>query len=144
MSSLQEAVVAGDEQRVKDILQTCDPPKEQLKSCLFFACGSGRTNCAALILESSRLSPDIHNDEEFTLLTLSTRGGHASVVDMLLRWDGDVNLAGPMGNTPLHYACSEGYIECCHILLAAGANINAKNSRMDTPLIVQLQTAILE
>ena len=85
--------MAGDEQRVKDILQTCQPTKDQLKSCLFFACGSGKANCAARILESSRLSPNIHNEEEFTLLTLSTRGGHTAVVDMLLRWDGDVNLA---------------------------------------------------
>lgn len=63
-------------------------------------------------------------------------GGYVLVVDMLLCWDGDVNLVGLMGNIFLYYVCSEGYIECCYILLVVGVNINVKNFCMDILLIV--------
>ena len=36
----------------------------------------------------------------------------------------DVNIADITGATPLHYACSGGYIEVVELLLKAGADIN--------------------
>lgn len=48
-----------------------------------------------------------------------------------------VNLpAGPQSNTALHLAASEGYLDCCQSLCAAGANVNAQNMQEDTPMIL--------
>ncbi|KAJ8308014.1 hypothetical protein KUTeg_012888, partial [Tegillarca granosa] len=135
-SSLQEAVEADDLQQVKDIIRRKEYIAADLKNALFFACGSGKANCAALILEAG-ISPDIHNNDEFTPLTLAARGGHATVIEVLLRWDCNVALTGgPLNNTPLHYTANEGYTDCTRILVEAGSDINARNSRSDTPLIL--------
>lgn len=39
-----------------------------------------------------------------------------------------------MGNTPLHIAATGGYVHLIHPLLAAGADINAKNEKGRTPI----------
>ena len=41
---------------------------------------------------------------------------------------------GPLGETPLHFSCVEGFVEGVRSLIALGANVNAKNRLGDAPL----------
>lgn len=63
----------------------------------------------------------------------------SDIGELLLARGADVNAIDPGGNTPLHWATSQGknndFVE---LLLAKGANINAKNKLGDTPLQVAL------
>lgn len=38
------------------------------------------------------------------------------------------------GYTALHYAARSGHFEACHLLIRAGANVNAKTNGGATPL----------
>jgi len=58
------------------------------------------------------------------LLHLAVQGNDIHTVQLLLRAGMDVNQAGDMGNTALHYAKSE---EMARLLLARGASPNVCN-----------------
>ncbi|KAI3434403.1 hypothetical protein D9Q98_002481 [Chlorella vulgaris] len=45
----------------------------------------------------------------------------------------DVNEVEAAGNTPLHFACFEGWLEGCELLLQLGAKVNASNNAGDRP-----------
>ncbi|PRW20613.1 mitochondrial import receptor subunit TOM9-2-like [Chlorella sorokiniana] len=45
----------------------------------------------------------------------------------------DVNEVEAAGNTPLHFACWQGWIEGCELLLSLGAKVNASNNAGDRP-----------
>ncbi|KAL4450555.1 hypothetical protein ABPG77_000911 [Micractinium sp. CCAP 211/92] len=45
----------------------------------------------------------------------------------------DVNEVEAAGNTPLHFACYEGWLEGCELLLSLGAKVNASNNAGDRP-----------
>uniref|UniRef100_A0A3Q2WBP8 Ankyrin repeat domain-containing protein 53-like n=1 Tax=Haplochromis burtoni TaxID=8153 RepID=A0A3Q2WBP8_HAPBU len=52
----------------------------------------------------------------------------------LLEHDADVNATTDLGQTPLHLAASEGFLDCAEILVKAGADVLAKDSLGQTPL----------
>ena len=47
----------------------------------------------------------------------------------------DINAADKLGNTPLHMACLNDCVENVEMMLASGANIEARNADDQTPLI---------
>lgn len=51
----------------------------------------------------------------------------------------DVNLADRQGFTPLHFAGQQGQVEAARLLLAAGANVHARNIYGNTPLWCAVQ-----
>ncbi|MDB4668894.1 ankyrin repeat domain-containing protein [bacterium] len=55
----------------------------------------------------------------------------------------DVNLKGSGGTTPLHGAAFHGHKEVAELLIAEGADVNAKNEDVETPLdrAIQLKEA---
>ena len=70
------------------------------------------------------------------------RAADAGDVDTLRRELDDgvsPNALSGRGRTPLHYLCSRGdnpdaRVDCLHVLLEAGANVNAPNVHQNTPL----------
>jgi prepilin-type N-terminal cleavage/methylation domain-containing protein len=47
---------------------------------------------------------------------------------------GNVNRHGNMGRTPLHYAASHGHKDVAELLIEKGAEVDAKDIRLETPL----------
>lgn len=45
----------------------------------------------------------------------------------------DVNEVEAAGNTALHFAAYEGWVEGCELLLSLGAKVNASNNAGDRP-----------
>lgn len=68
------------------------------------------------------------------LLHISAMSNLVSVVRGLLRYGDNVNATDDDGNTPLHYAASQGREEIFSILLSKGAHVDAKNEFESTPL----------
>ncbi len=51
-----------------------------------------------------------------------------------------IHWRGNVGMTPLHEACSEANVECIQVLLEAGASVDLRDDRGDTPLLSLLDS----
>ena len=56
---------------------------------------------------------------EWTALQYACRLGNHSAVRQLLRAKAEINLASPLGETPLLFACIDGHTNCAQLLIAA-------------------------
>uniref|UniRef100_UPI00333F2B1E ankyrin repeat domain-containing protein n=1 Tax=Wolbachia endosymbiont (group B) of Pilophorus perplexus TaxID=3066160 RepID=UPI00333F2B1E len=74
--------------------------------------------------------------EKLTLLMIAARNGHASVVEVLLKAEANVNEKGWRDATPLHFAARNGHASVVEVLLKAEANVNAVDIEGWTPLHV--------
>ncbi len=73
---------------------------------------------------------------KLTLLMIAAENGHASVVEVLLKAEANVNAVDSKGFTPLHVAAENGHASVVEVLLKAKANVNAVGSEGWTPLHV--------
>ena len=80
------------------------------------------------------LPPEVQRALHSKLCT-STKNGEKEVMDMLLRYDVDLDYSDTFG-TPLHYAAYFGQLQAASILLDKGAFPGALNYREQTPLHV--------
>ena len=55
---------------------------------------------------------------------------------LLLIYGADVNAKGPLGRTPLHKAADRGCLKTCEVLVEAGAEVDALDDNLSTPLMV--------
>jgi ankyrin repeat protein len=53
--------------------------------------------------------------------------------------DCSVNICDADGQTPLHRACSKGYVDEAEVFLKRNSNINQCNKLMKTPLILAVE-----
>ncbi|TMS39258.1 hypothetical protein L596_005811 [Steinernema carpocapsae] len=74
-------------------------------------------------------------DDEETPMHLACQEGQIQVVRQLIEWDDStIHDIDDNGNTPLHYAAKSGELDVVLALIAAGANILARNSYEETAL----------
>lgn len=76
------------------------------------------------------------NCDGLNALHLAAQHGHTQVAHELLNELPNLVVQGDTdtGNTPLHYAAQAGHLPMIELLLARGADVNAKNSFLQTPL----------
>ena len=69
-------------------------------------------------------------------LHFAAQDGNVGEVKRLLKEGYQPNLFDELGNTPLHYAAMRGHLDVLHVLLAAGADVNAHDESVigNTPL----------
>jgi ankyrin repeat protein len=71
----------------------------------------------------------------YTVANECTHAGGANVVRALVSHGADVNAKGGVTRcTPLHMAARRGNVEIAEALLQCGADIEARDSKGDTPL----------
>lgn len=112
---------------------------------LHFAVFNGFEKCAALLLERGA-ALDLKDDQGQTPLLLAVRSGRKSVVRLLLSLHtasrkGDLGVVSSLlkkypqlihlgdleGKTPLYHAVENNHIKIAELLIANGANVNAKS-----------------
>jgi cytohesin len=72
-------------------------------------------------------------------LSMAAEEGNIETVKQLLAAGRDVNTKAYGGRTPLHHAAGYGHKEIAELLIAKGADVNARNELMDaTPLFMRL------
>jgi ankyrin repeat protein len=78
----------------------------------------------------------LYDEEGNAALTYAARGGHLTVVKLLLRYDAPPNIRRRDGNTPLHEAAWEGHPEVLALLIARGGDprIFSDGREGNTPL----------
>ncbi|KAK0715408.1 ankyrin repeat-containing domain protein [Lasiosphaeris hirsuta] len=142
------AAQRGDHAEMASLIQTGRTP-------LAVACHCGHNDVVELLIaEGAKI--DSKDKRNLSPLHLAAANGHCHVMATLLDRDTDINARGPHGKTPLRIACDHGQldavrllakrramIDCpsvvgdndiARLLLQFGANKDAKDSHMRTPL----------
>ena len=108
---------------------------------LHFACSLGHQAIAKALLRRGA-SRTARNSLQRTPLHEACQAGHLFLVALLVGKPGrykltpdEVNAADVDGWTPLHYAAANGHIQCCGVLIAAGARLDVRAVCGSTPLM---------
>lgn len=138
-------MIARDERAMFDRVReelTADPSLAQEsyggRTLLHAAAGAGNLNGVELLLQFGA-APNVNDAGGHTPLysvanECRAKGG-AAVVRALVQHGADVNACGGVKRcTPLHMAARRGNTEIAEALLECGADIEARDSRGDTPL----------
>jgi len=78
---------------------------------------------------------DARHATGYPALFLATARGHLAVMRFLLDAGADPDIPDHIGVTPLMGACYEDRVDAAALLLARGANVNARTAEQATPLM---------
>lgn len=142
-SSLEGAVQGGRVLLVRRLIEKGADPRTSPNSIykralLIQAVGSGK---AEMVQEILKFHPDVNAVDSTgetalrLLLNMSFRSSDTqAILALLIATGADVNAIGPNGTTPIFQACYHG-AEIVRLLAKAGANLNARNWKDETPLM---------
>ncbi|MHB0968196.1 MAG: ankyrin repeat domain-containing protein [Thermoanaerobaculia bacterium] len=106
---------------------------------LMLAANMGRAEVADALAAAGANVNARDNNGNTALLTASVMG-HATTVQALMKYRPDANVVEPEAqSTPLHLvirAAQPGYAEAVRALISGGANVNAKDNKGMTPLLL--------
>jgi ankyrin repeat protein len=139
-SALVRAVQTGDHATVRTLVKESGAVKATTPdgtTALHWAAHRGDPVSVDLLI---RAGADVNVRTRYgvTPLTLAVRGGHGVAVQALLTAGAKVDLADgglPEGQTLLMHAAGTGDIQVMKALLAAGANVNARETRTQTSAV---------
>ena len=146
LKKLHSAIKAGDEKAVKTLLQDplaahlIDDVDEDGFTALYRACcrSEGDVDTASHLVDlllKAKAKVDVKGEDRETPLFIATHNHLVPVVKQLLSAGANPNeMNSVTGDTALHCAAKYDYADLCDILVSANANINARNSVMETPL----------
>lgn len=112
------------------------------RSPLHWACATGKTHLAELLLARSKIPrANVHAVEIRGKTSLHLAAAHdwIDIVELLLKHGADITAKSDGGWTPLHNACELGSEKIVRILVEAGSDINAKLLNGMTPLHLAAQ-----
>ena len=113
---------------------------------IFNACSSAlklliERNCDVNVLNINGLNAlnIVFNSECFSKSYMYMETEFKEIVKLLVDSDCSVNICDADGQTPLHRACSEGYVDEAELFLNRNSNINQCDKLMKTPLILAVE-----
>lgn len=87
---------------------------------------SGHTRRLQTLLESEVDINFLHRKTGMTPLMTAAHAGCIAVVELLLKYNADPNLRADDNASALHWASRNGNLEVVNMLVAAGADLNAR------------------
>ena len=100
-----------------------------------------RWNCDVNVLNINGLNAlsIVSNSELFSESCMYMKTQFKEVVKLLVDSGCSVNICDADGQTPLHRACSKGYVDAAELFLKRNSNINQCDKLMKTPLILAVE-----
>ena len=130
LSEIMNALYHGKKDVVKKLLAS------GIELNIHEAAGTGQTQRLRELIRADPSIVNSHAADGFTPLGLAIFFGHPETVNALLDAGADVNLASreSMKVSPLASASAAGQLEIARVLIAHGANVNARAAGDFTPL----------
>lgn len=135
-SLLMHAVLCGAWRNVPVIMSYgADPYAVEINGASALMMASMRDDllCMTSIL-SNEGNVDESNEDGETALMLAAAKGSGHAVELLVRQGADVDAASVWGS-PVHYACANGHYKVFRQLLEYGADVDARDHKLCTPLM---------
>ena len=112
------------------------PSAERIQELLFDAATIGRDDVIPALLQAGA-DPATQDPRGYTALILASYNGRAAATRILLDHGAAVDAPDrARGNTALHGVAFKGYDEIAEMLIAAGANVDARNAAGQTALMM--------
>ena len=129
-SQILKALYQGQKDVVNELLAS------GIELNVYEAAGTGQTQRLRELIAADPSLVNSHAPDGFTPLGLAIFFGHSETVNALLDAGADVNLASreSMKVSPLASASAAGQLEIARVLIARGANVNARAASDFTPL----------
>uniref|UniRef100_A0A3B3DGI6 Ankyrin repeat and SOCS box containing 14b n=1 Tax=Oryzias melastigma TaxID=30732 RepID=A0A3B3DGI6_ORYME len=144
---LHEAAVQENKNILETIFSASLPGAAQCRTLkgetpLFLAVVHGIRENATFLLQNG-CSPEIQNDEQDSPLVAAILNDQYDLATLLLRYNAKVDQTGPLNRTALHESAFLGLESFVYLLLESGANPNALDVKMKTPLALAAQNGHL-
>ena len=112
---------------------------------MFFACQSGYTRIAELIIEHKGRVNQQNKRDYGTPLLVASQNGHTSCVNFLLNHGANVNHQLKDGATSLFLAAQGGHVHTVDALIRSGADINLfkKVRIINTNTVIAIKTNLI-
>ena len=133
---LLTAILKDDGPTVHELLEKgVDPNIREMDRgpAIVMAVREKSTQSLRELLASPKLKVDALNDRGETALMMASMIGNAETVSLLIEKGAEVDRDGW---SPLHYAASNGRNDIVKVLIAAGADIDARSPNGSTPLMM--------
>lgn len=120
-----------ENENAKALINECDRYEN---TPLHVAAMNGYASVVQALLDN-KAKINARNEDENTPLHLAAKNGKIRTVLELIKSDPTIiNDEDEASNTALHLAAIEGHIKCCKALLEKGAEVDARNATLWTPL----------
>lgn len=110
---------------------------------LYYAVAYDDINLAEKVIQEMHANVNYqYGEERISLLQVAVSFEYKDMLQLLLKYHADLELKDKAGNTALHTAAKELYgnaKDYAEILIAAGANPEARNNVGDTPQMVMIK-----
>lgn len=129
---IQTAALHGDLESVRKFLSgasVVNSRDEDERTALHWAC-SAKTKDDSLVklLLDNKADPLLMDDQEYTPLCIAAATGNVAACKTLLPfYQGKIDVANYLGNTPLISAASKGHAEVVDLLLDSGSVVDTRN-----------------
>ncbi|XP_076997715.1 ankyrin repeat and SAM domain-containing protein 4B [Tamandua tetradactyla] len=87
-----------------------------------------------LLKEATKRDLNLSDEDGMTPTLLAAYHGNLEALEIICSRGGDPDRCDIWGNTPLHYASSNGHAHCVSFLVNFGANIFALDNKLQSPL----------
>ena len=104
---------------------------QEIEEQLFQAVQSNNFDAVQKLLQNGA-DVDVRNADGKTALQLAQDD---DIADLLIEYDSDVNVCDENGDSLLHHAVRSGKMYKIKLLIAFGADVNAKNKKQETPIV---------
>src|SRR2546423_15294266 len=126
-----EAAMSGNRDAVRTLLKDgadVNTAQADGMTALHWAAQKGDVDLAKLLAYASANVRATRGIGGYTPLLIASRNGDAAMIDALVAAGSDANNATTNGTTALMLAAAAGKVDAVKLLLAKGANVNAKEN----------------